>query len=162
MIQTSVRRYSRFDLPRTFRLAMLNLQCGAVPQFALFSFPRPISTGAHMKLSIVFKNVERHNPAEKQLQQCADKLSKLLKNYDPDLVQLHCVFSVLPRTKEFSLALNLVLPTATLHATEKSEHLPAACKSAFTELGTQVKKHLARLRKHYEWNRRRPRAEALA
>jgi len=149
-------------LRRPSRLAMLNLQCGAVPYLALFFSPRSISTGAHMKLSIVFKNVERHNPAEKQLQQCADKLSKLLKSYDPDLVQLHCVFSILPRTKEFSLALNLVLPTATLHATEKSEHLPAACKSAFTELGTQVKKHLARLRKHYEWNRRRPRAEALA
>jgi hypothetical protein len=92
-IQTSVRCYprfnSRFDLPRTLRLAMLNPQCGAVPQFALFIVPRPISTGAHMKLSIVFKNVDRHNPAEKQLQQCADKLSKLLKNYDPDLVQLH-------------------------------------------------------------------------
>jgi ribosome-associated translation inhibitor RaiA len=114
-----------------------------------------------MKLSIVFKNVERHNPAEKELHHCVEKLSKLLKTFDPDLVQLHCVFSVLPRTKEFSLALNLVLPTATLHATEQSEHLPAACKSAFTELSTQVKKHLARLRKHHEWSRKRPHAEEV-
>jgi len=110
-----------------------------------------------MKLSIVFKEVERHAPAEKSLQRCAEKLNKLLKSLDPDLVQLHCVFSLLPRTKEFGLALNLTLPTGTLHATDKSEHLSAVCKSTFTELSTQVKKHLARLRKHHEWSRKRPR-----
>ncbi len=115
-----------------------------------------------MKLSIVFKEVERHAPAEKSLQRCADKLNKLLKSFDPDLVQLHCVFSMIPRTKEFGLALNLTLP----HATDKSEHLSAVCKSTFAELEIQVKKHLARLRKHYEWKRKRPRPappeEALA
>jgi len=110
-----------------------------------------------MKLSIVFKEVERHAPAEKSLQRCADKLNKLLKSFDPDLVQLHCVFSMIPRTKEFGLALNLTLPTGTLHATDKSEHLSAVCKSTFAELEIQVKKHLARLRKHYEWKRKRPR-----
>jgi ribosome-associated translation inhibitor RaiA len=115
-----------------------------------------------MKLSIVFKEVERHAPAEKELKRCSEKLSRLLKTYDPDLVQLHCVFSLVPRTKEFALALNLTLPTGTLHATDESEHLPAACKSAFAELGIQVKKHLARLRKHYEWKRKGPRQAALA
>ncbi|HWZ97289.1 MAG TPA: HPF/RaiA family ribosome-associated protein [Candidatus Dormibacteraeota bacterium] len=115
-----------------------------------------------MKLSIVFKEVERHAPAEAAVQRCADKLSKLLKTYDPDLVQLHCVFSVSKRTGEFGLALNLTLPTGTMHATAESKHLPAACKSSFAELETQVKKHLARLRKEYEWKRKRPREEALA
>jgi len=110
-----------------------------------------------MKLSIVFKEVERHAPAEKSLRRCAEKLNKLLKSYDPDLVQLHCVFSMMPRTKEFGLALNLTLPTGTLHATDKSEHLPAVCKSTFAELETQVKKHIARLRKDHEWKRKRPR-----
>ena len=119
-----------------------------------------------MKLSIFFKEVERHAPAEKSLQRCADKLNKLLKSFDPDLVQLHCVFSMIPRTKEFGLALNLTLPSGTLHATDESEHLSAVCKSTFAELEVQVKKHLARLRKHYEWKRKRPRPappeEALA
>lgn len=109
-----------------------------------------------MKISIVFKEVERHAPAEKSLQRCVEKLNKLLKTYDPDLVQLHCVFSMIPRTKEFGLALNLTLPTGTLHATDESKHLPAVCKSTFAELEIQVKKHLARLRKHYEWKRKRP------
>ncbi|HLK05699.1 MAG TPA: HPF/RaiA family ribosome-associated protein [Candidatus Acidoferrum sp.] len=110
-----------------------------------------------MKISIVFREVERHAPAEKALQRCAEKLSKLLKSFDPDLVQLHCVFSTVPRTKEFGLALTLTLPTGKLHATDKSEHLSAACKSAFSELESQVKKHIARLRKDHEWKRKRPR-----
>jgi ribosome-associated translation inhibitor RaiA len=115
-----------------------------------------------MKLSIVFKEVEKHAPAETEVRRYAGKLSKLLKNYDPDLVQLHCVFCVVPRTEEFGLALNLALPTGTLHATAKSKHLRVTCKSAFAELETQMKKHLARLRKDYEWKRKRPREEALA
>ena len=115
-----------------------------------------------MKLSIVFKNVERHNPAEKELKHCSAKLDRLLKNFDPDLVQLHCVFSVLPRTKKFCLALKLTIPTGVLHASDEGEHLPAACKSAFADLSVQLKKHLAHLRKHYEWKRRRSREVALA
>jgi len=141
---------------------MLAFQCGAVPQFVLPSFPRKFTTGAQMKLSIVFKNVERHAPAEKDLKHCSEKLSRLLKSFDPDLVQLHCVFSVMPRTKKFGLALTLTLPTGTLHVSDESEHLPAACKSAFADLSIQVKKHLAHLRKHYEWKRKRPREVALA
>ena len=141
---------------------MLAFQCGAVLQFVLPGLPRQTTTGAHMKLSIVFKNVERHAPAEKTLKRCSEKLARLLKTYDPDLVQLHCVFSIIPRSKDFGLALTLTLPTTTLHASDESEHLTAVCKSSFSELETQVKKHLAHLRKHYEWKRRGPREAALA
>ena len=141
---------------------MLAFQCGAVPQFVLHGFPRKFTTGAQMKLSIVFKNVERHTPAEKALKRCSEKLSKLLKSYDPDLVQLHCVFSVVPRTKAFALALTLTLPSGAIHAEDESEHLPAACKSTFSDLETQVKKHLAHLRKHYEWKGKRTHEAALA
>ena len=115
-----------------------------------------------MKLSIVFKEVEKHAPAEAEVQRYTGKLARLLKTHDPDLVQLHCVFSVMPRTEEFGLALNLSLPSGTLHATAKNKHLRATCKSAFAELETQMKKHLARLRKEHEWKRKRPREEALA
>jgi ribosome-associated translation inhibitor RaiA len=110
-----------------------------------------------MKLSIVFKEIERHNPAEKAVHRCAEKLSKLLKTFDPDLVQLHCVFSTLPRTKEFGLALKLTLPNGVLHASDESEHLPEVCKIAFADLEIQVKKHIARLRKHHEFGRKRSR-----
>jgi len=35
-------------------------------------------------------------------------------------------------------------------------------KVAFAEIETQVKKHMALLRKDYEWRRKRPRLDALA
>jgi hypothetical protein len=39
-----------------------------------------------------------------------------------------------------------------------------SCKKAFSELEAQVKKHQAKLRKDYEWRRKRPlpSAEALS
>jgi ribosome-associated translation inhibitor RaiA len=118
-----------------------------------------------MKLSVSFKEVERHNPIDKELERAVVKLNTLLKCYEPDLVQLHAVFSKVPRTQEHALALNLVLPTGTLHATASNQHLRAVCKRAFHEIGSQVKKHQARLRKDYEWKRRRPKvrtAEAFS
>ena len=114
-----------------------------------------------MKLSIVFKDVETHAPAEAEVQRCAAKLARLLKTYEPDLVQLHCVFSRVPRTEEYGLALTLALPTGTMHATAEKPHLRGSCKKTFAELETQLKKHLAHLRKDYEWKRKRPRVEVL-
>ena len=116
-----------------------------------------------MKLSISYKNVEPHKPAEKQLEKYASKINRLLRSYEPDLVQLHGVFSLNLRYEEYSLSLNLVLPTGTLHATGAGENIRACCKQVFVELETQVKKHQSRLRKDYEWKRKRPRpaAEAL-
>jgi ribosome-associated translation inhibitor RaiA len=110
-----------------------------------------------MKLSIVFKEVEKHAAADAEVQRCARKLVALLKSYDPDLVQLHCVFSLVPRSKNIAIALNLALPTGTLHCTADSKHLRVACKEGFAELNSQLKKHIALLRKDYEWKRKRPR-----
>jgi ribosomal subunit interface protein len=109
-----------------------------------------------MKLSVSFKDVEHHKSIEKEMQHATDKLKTLLKSYEPDLVQLHAVFSQLARTEEFTLALNLTLPTGTLHATASSKHLRASCKKAFSEIESQVKRHQSRLRKDYEWKRKRP------
>ena len=114
-----------------------------------------------MKLSIVFKDVEKHTAAEAEVKRCAEKLAKFLKNFEPDLVQLHCVFSLVPRTEEIGVALNLTLPTGSMHCTAKNKHLRASCKTAFAELQTQAKKHLAHLRKDYEWKRKRPREVAV-
>jgi len=111
-----------------------------------------------MKLSISYRNVEQHKPAEKEVERYAGKLSRLLKSYEPDLVLLHGVFSKNARREENSFSLNLSLPTGTLHATGTGDNVRASCKQAFTELESQLKKHQSLLRKDYEWKRKRPRA----
>lgn len=115
-----------------------------------------------MKLSVSYKNVEPHKPAEKEVERYANKVNRLLKSYDPDLVQLHGVFSKNSRREDLSFSLNLSLPTGTLHATGTGENARASCKQAFSELQAQVKKHQSRLRKDYEWKRKRPRSPAVA
>jgi ribosome-associated translation inhibitor RaiA len=115
-----------------------------------------------MKASINYKHVEAHKPAEEEFERQAAKLGKLLQSYSPDLVQLHGVFSKTPRSDDKSCALNLSLPTATLHATATGTTVRASCKKAFSELESQVKKHQARLRKDYEWRRKRLRKRIVA
>lgn len=114
-----------------------------------------------MKLSISYKHVESHEAAETETSRSIRKLTRLLKSYEPDLVQLHGVFSKNPHNEEHSFSLNLSLPTGTLHATGTGENVRAACKQAFSELEVQVKKHQSRLRHDYEWKRKRPRARVV-
>lgn len=115
-----------------------------------------------MKLSISYKNVEPHKQAEKEIEKYAEKTNRLLKSYDPDLVQLHGVFSKNPHREELSFSLNLALPTGSLHATGTGANVRSSCRQAFAELAEQVKKHQSRLRKDYEWKRKRPRSAAEA
>ena len=115
-----------------------------------------------MKLSVSFKDLENHKSVEKEMEQAVKKLNRLLRPYEPDLVQLHAVFSKVPRKDEHMLALNLTLPTGTLHASASSQHLLACCKRAFSEIQSQVKKHKSLLRKDYEWKRKRPRPRLSA
>jgi ribosomal subunit interface protein len=109
-----------------------------------------------MKLSINYKHVESHKPVEAEVERHLKKLGKLLQSYDPDLVQLHCAFARNSHKAERSCTLNLSLPTGTLHATAAGASVRTSCKKAFTELEAQVKKHQSRLRKDYEWKRKRP------
>ena len=111
-----------------------------------------------MKLSISYKHVEAHESIEGDVQRHVDKLNKLLKTYQPDLVQLHGVFSINLHKEEHFCTLNLSLPTGTLHATGEGKNYRAGCKRAFSELESQVKKHQSILRKDFEWKRKRPRA----
>jgi ribosome-associated translation inhibitor RaiA len=111
-----------------------------------------------MKLSISYKYVESHDTVEAEASRSMKKFDRLLKSYEPDLVQLHGVFSKNPHNPEHSFSLNLSLPTGTLHATGTGKNVRASCKKAFSELEVQVKKHQSRLRKDYEWKRKRPRA----
>jgi ribosome-associated translation inhibitor RaiA len=110
-----------------------------------------------MKLSINYKHVESHKPVEVEVARHVAKLEKLLKSYAPDLVQLHGGFSLNPRTEYISCVLTLSLPSGRMHATGEAAAVRTSCKKAFSELESQVKKHQAKLRKDYEWKRKRPR-----
>lgn len=108
-----------------------------------------------MKLSINYKHVESHKPVEVEVERHVAKLQKLLKCYSPDLVQLHAGFSVISRAQELSCALTLSLPSGTLRATGEAATVRTSCKKAFSDLEAQVKKHQEKLRKDYEWKRKR-------
>jgi ribosome-associated translation inhibitor RaiA len=114
-----------------------------------------------MKTSISYKHVEEQaHGIEQEVERHVAKLSKLLKSYDQDLPQLHATFTRNGRAAEIACALTLSLPTGTLHATGSATRPRTSCKHAFAEIESQVKKHQARLRKDYEWKRKR-RPESL-
>jgi ribosome-associated translation inhibitor RaiA len=113
-----------------------------------------------MILSISYKLEESRDAVEKEVQPHIGKLEKLLKRYDPDLVQLHGNMDKHSRRPEYLFTLNLSLPTGTLHATGEGSTVRASVKAAFSEIEAQIKKHKALLRKDYEWKRKRPRARA--
>lgn len=115
-----------------------------------------------MKLTIRNAHEEWREPVETETQRQALKLGKLLKRYAPDLVQLHADIEKHPRKESYTFVLNLSLPTGTLHATGEGFDVLASVKTAFAELCAQCKKHQAKLRKDYEWKRKRPRARATA
>jgi ribosome-associated translation inhibitor RaiA len=111
-----------------------------------------------MKMSISYKHVHAHQPVEVEVAHHVQKLNRLLKSYEPDLVQLHCAFTQNShsRREEHSFSVNLALPTGSLHATGTAENPRSSCKVAFSELEGQLKKHQSILRKDYEWKRKRP------
>jgi ribosome-associated translation inhibitor RaiA len=111
-----------------------------------------------MNFSMSYKNVEAHEPVEKECAPHLKKMEKLLKTYQPDLVQIHGAFELLPRKSEYSVSLNLTLPTGTLHCIGSGTDIRQSLKAAFAELEGQVKKHKSRVRHDYEWKRKRPRA----
>ena len=116
-----------------------------------------------MKISISYRHVESAQALEKALDRHTSKIAKLLKSYEPDLVQLHGGFEKQPHRAEYSFSANLSLPTGTLHANAEGPDPATSARKAFVELESQIKKHQARLRKDYEWKRKRGKAErALA
>ena len=86
-----------------------------------------------------------------------EKLEKILKHYDPDLVELQATLDKIERKGEYDLSLNLKLPTGTLHCTGVGSDIPSSTKAAFAEIEAQVKKHQQKLRKDYIWKRKRGR-----
>lgn len=116
-----------------------------------------------MKINISYRRVESPQAVEPAVDRHVAKMAKLLKSYQPDLVQLHGGFEKHPHRAEFVFSANLSLPTGTLHATGEAPDPATSARKAFVELEKQIKKHQSRLRKDSEWKRKRGKAErALA
>ena len=110
-----------------------------------------------MKISFNYREANSREEAEKEVSLHAKRLEKFLKRFQPDLVQLHGAFEKMPHKGGVALSLNLSLPTGTLHATAEQGDAVASIRVAFAEILTQLKKHMGKLRKDYEWKRKRER-----
>jgi ribosome-associated translation inhibitor RaiA len=110
-----------------------------------------------MKTSFSYKQPELREQTEKELAMCLQRVEKLLGKFQPDLVQMHGSFERIPHRQSFALSLNLSLPTGTLHATGEADDVQGSVRAAFGEILAQLKKHKDRLRKDYEWKRKRGR-----
>jgi ribosomal subunit interface protein len=108
-----------------------------------------------MKIAIAYRRVTLSQPVETLVERHVHKIDSLLKSYEPDLVQLRGVLEANRHGPEFSFDLNLSLPTGQLHASAAAEDVRSCAKKALVELETQVKKHQALLRKHFEWKHER-------
>jgi len=110
-------------------------------------------------MKVTYSHMETHfrKEVEADLGRGIQKLEKLLKKYDPDLVQLNSSMEKIERTAQFSFALSLALPTGNLHAVNTAADARKCAKGALAELEAQVKKHQQKLRKDYEWKRKRGR-----
>ena len=112
-----------------------------------------------MKTSISYKQLESPKEVEAAVARHLRKIETLLKTYEPDLVQLHGDFEKHPKRAEYTFSVNLSLPTGTLHANGKGPDGKTSTRAGFVDLEAQIKKHQSRLRKDYEWKRKRSRSE---
>jgi ribosome-associated translation inhibitor RaiA len=112
-------------------------------------------TGALMNISLSYKHLPVRDAVEQEVARYMGKIGKLLQSYQPDMIQLHGAFEKHPRKEAYSFSLNLSLPTGTLHATGEGTLMRLSVKDAFAELTSQIKKHQAKLRRDYEWKKRK-------
>lgn len=110
-----------------------------------------------MKVTFRHIDAEFRQPIEQECARHVEKLKRWLKRCAPDLIQLHTTLEKLPRRTEYSLSLDLALPTGTLHATASAADARASAKAAFAELENQLKRHQEKVRKDYIWKRKRGR-----
>ncbi len=93
-----------------------------------------------MKISVSYRGLEAHDGVEKQVARYSTKVNKLLKTFQPDLVQLHAAVEFLLKKNRYIFSLNLVLPTVTLHAVSEAKNVRSTVRTAFVELERQVKR----------------------
>lgn len=108
-----------------------------------------------MRIAISYKNVEAPATVEPAVERHLEKIGVLLKTYKPDLVQLHGSFEKHPRRTTYAFDVSVSLPSGTLHATGEAPDPVTSARKGFAELESQIKKHQSRLRKEYEWKRKR-------
>ncbi|HUJ40440.1 MAG TPA: HPF/RaiA family ribosome-associated protein [Candidatus Acidoferrales bacterium] len=113
-----------------------------------------------MKINLSFRGLDAHAGFERLVTRHCGKLEKLLTAYDPDLVQCHAAVEFHQKKNRYILSVNLVLPTATLHATHAARDVQSTVARPFRELEGQIKKHKAKLRHEHEWKRKRGRTLA--
>jgi ribosomal subunit interface protein len=110
-------------------------------------------------MKLFYNNIEaEHRKAiDDEATHHIQKLQRLLKRYDPDLVELHWSIEKTPRKIEYVCSMNLRLPTGNLHASGPGADVRTSAKTAFAEIESQLKKHQEKLRKDYLWKRKRGR-----
>ena len=108
-----------------------------------------------MKIAISYKHVDVPAIVEPAVKRHLQKIATLLKTYEPDLVLLHGSFEKHPRRSSYSFDVSVSLPSGTLHATGEAPDPLNSARKGFAELESQIKKHQSRLRKDYEWKRKR-------
>jgi ribosome-associated translation inhibitor RaiA len=110
-----------------------------------------------MKISLSYRGIATHNGVERLFTHYCGKMEKFLTAYEPDLVQCHGAMEFSRKKNHYGLSLNLTLPTATLHSLASAKDVTSTVQGAFTELESQLKKHVGRLRHDHEWKRKRGR-----
>lgn len=113
-----------------------------------------------MNVSVQYKCDDFRGQIEQDIAKYAAKLGRWLEHFDDDLVSLHASYDKHSRKRTYLFALNLVLPSATLHASASNAEARFALRRAFDEMETQVSKHLRIARRDYEWKRKRVRRTA--
>jgi len=108
-----------------------------------------------MNIALSYKHLPVREAVEEEVARYMSKIGKLLKSYQPDMIQLHGAFEKHPRKEEYNFSLNLSLPTGTLHANGEGTLMRLSVKDAFADLTSQIKKHQAKLRKDYQWKKRK-------
>ena len=110
-------------------------------------------------MRIFYSNIEaEHRKAiDAEAAHHIEKLNRLLKHYDPEVVELHGSLEKTPRKVEYAFSLVMRLPTGSLHASGAGSDVRMSAKIAFAEIEAQVKKHQEKVRKDYLWKRKRGR-----
>ncbi len=99
-----------------------------------------------MKLQFTYQ-VAKAPELEALVQRTADKIGRLLRVFNPDLVQLHGRLSRGSPREGVLCTLNLRLPTGQLAGEENAVTAQAALRAARAELIEQIKKHKQKLRR---------------
>lgn len=106
-----------------------------------------------MEVHFAYHHVVRTAQLDKVISAHADKLTKMLKHFSPDVIHLHGVLEHHTSREIPACSLNLSLPSAVLHATETGDSILSALQEAFKDLLRQVTKHKTRLRREASWHR---------